>query len=228
MMMQSCLALRIAFDAMAAAGNIPADKNLSSDHWDVIKRCYNERAEDSMEEEGILNILASSQHFLEGQKFVTLSFVPEIIIVLKQALDKAYKDVCLPDVARSGIGCIRSDFYDRFYGIVIDEDQTTFDQTYMAEGVLLAAVVDPRTKTLEGLSHEHRERARAALDRRIKARQEEMRPAAATPDPSKFPSPEQTGSTTRKNSSSRNFLATDTVPEASTDTRRAGPAALCR
>ena len=33
-----------------------------------------------------------------------------------------------------------------------------------------------------------------------------MRPAAATPDSSKLPSPEQTGSTTRKNSSSRNFL----------------------
>ena len=33
--------------------------------------------------------------------------------------------------------------------IVLDDDAAAFETTYMAEGVLLAAVTDPRTKTLE-------------------------------------------------------------------------------
>ena len=216
-MLQSCLPLRPALDAMSAVGNFPPEKNLSPEQWDVIECCCREPKAPTAETpvpppEGILNLIASSQQFLEGEKFVTLSFVPVIISTLKRAMDQAYDDDSLPAAARAGIGHIRNDFYDRFYGIVLDDDEAEFETTYMVEGVLLAAVVDPRTKTLDLLSEEDKERAKTALDRRMKGRKEELRIAAAGAATSASPSSDTPASRgtesagVQKEASGRNFL----------------------
>lgn len=100
--------------AIAAAGSLPPDKNLSPKQQDVIKCCCLEPAPDSGETKIILSSIASSQHFLEGQNFGTLSLKPEIITFLKQTLDSAYDNICLLDAVRMDIGHVREDFHDHF------------------------------------------------------------------------------------------------------------------
>lgn len=39
--------------------------------------------------------------------------------------------------------------YDRFYDIVLDDEAAEFQTAYMAEGVLLTGIVDPRNKMLQ-------------------------------------------------------------------------------
>ena len=53
---------------------------------------------------------------------------------------------------------------------MLDDDAAAFERTYMAEGVLLATVTDPRTKTLDFPSDEDKEHAKTALDPRVKNR----------------------------------------------------------
>lgn len=95
-MMQSCRYLRTVFQAMVGA------KTLSPDQREAMSACCHEATEESRDKEGIFQVIASSQHFLEGQKFVTASFTAEIITFLKGALDNTYEAFLLPDIARVG------------------------------------------------------------------------------------------------------------------------------
>lgn len=115
---------------------------------------------------------------MERGKLVKVSFVPEAIGTLKRDMDRAHDNDSLPGATRAGIGHIRNDFYDRFYGIELDLSGRVPNAAYMAEGVLLAEIVDPHTKTLQLLSDEDKERTKAALDRRMEDQQEELRAAA--------------------------------------------------
>lgn len=68
---------------------------------------------------------------------MTLSFTPEIITSLKDALEDAYEDILLPDVARAGVGHIQQGFYERFYGIMLDYDEAKLQPAYVADGALI-------------------------------------------------------------------------------------------
>lgn len=89
-----------------------------------------------------------------------------------------YDDDSLPAAGRAGIGHMRNGFYVRLFCIVLDDEAAELQTEYMAEGVLLAAIVDPRAKVLHLLSHKDKERAKAALKRHVKDRQEKLRAAA--------------------------------------------------
>ena len=114
--------------------------------------CCHEAAGESGGKEEIVQAMASPQHFLEGQTLVTALFTAGIIIFLKGALDDAYVDFLLPDIAKAGIGHVREDFYERFYDIVLDDYNAELWSAYVVGGTLVAAIVDPHTKALEGLS----------------------------------------------------------------------------
>lgn len=60
--------------------------------------------------EGILNLIVSSQQFLEGGEFVTLCLVPEIISAQKRTIDRAHDDDSLPEAARLASATVEMTF----------------------------------------------------------------------------------------------------------------------
>lgn len=69
-------------------------------------------------------------------------FAAEIISFPKGALDDTYDDYVILDFVRTRIGYVRQDFYGRFYGIVFDVDNDEFQSAYVADGALVAAIMD--------------------------------------------------------------------------------------
>lgn len=77
----------------------------------------------------------------------------------------------LHDIARTGIGHVREDFYDCFHGVVLDDYNVELQSAYVADGAMVAAIVDPLTKALECLSEGDAQRSSDAPDCRMKETQ---------------------------------------------------------
>lgn len=78
-------------------------------------------------------------------------------------MNDAYEAFLFLDIVRAGIGHARDGIYERFYGIVFDYDNAKLRSAYVANDALVAAIVDPRTKALEGLLEDDAQCARDAL-----------------------------------------------------------------
>ena len=80
---------------------IPLPTKLSPEQWEEIERCCHEPKAPGAETpaprpHGVLNLTASSQQFVEREKLVAMSLVPETISTLKRAMDRAHDDKSLP------------------------------------------------------------------------------------------------------------------------------------
>lgn len=95
---------------------------------------------------------------------MTLLFMSDVASTLKWVMERAYGNSLLSEAVRASIGHIRNDFYNRFYGLVLDHGND------WRKGVLLAAIIDLRTKTPQLPSDEDKYRTGAALDRHMKDR----------------------------------------------------------
>lgn len=144
--MQSCITVR-----PTLVERFPSYKNFSPEQWGVIGCSCRELDEDANEAppEENLGLIAPSQQFTEKGRLSKLSFVPEVIITPKRDVDGANDNDSPPKPTRASIGHIWNGFfYDRFYGIELDLCGRVPNAAYMAEGVLMVAIVDPRIKML--------------------------------------------------------------------------------
>lgn len=149
--------------AMFAVGNV--NKHLTDDQWRAISRCTT-----------VLKPFAEAQTFLDGDKFVSLSYIPTIVTSLRRHLDKVIYSRTGVDAVQQAAHSVAIDFYTRYFGIVVDDPKdVSFLQTgFVPQSALLAAVCDPRTKFLKGIGSTDAAKAKHLLKERMSLRQEEQ------------------------------------------------------
>ena len=107
----------------------------------------------------LLKPFMAAQQALEGQNYVTVSLIPYLIAVIRQSLSAMVDDMTIIESVRNLAKLMLEDFIKRFGsgldGTVLHENETRGErqrQKGIPIKVLLAAALDPRTKTLEGIS----------------------------------------------------------------------------
>lgn len=145
-------------------------KQLTEMQWEAIEHCSK-----------VLRPFADAQSFLEAGQFVSLSYMPSIVTALRHHLDDMISDPAEINAVREGAMLVRTDFYYLYFGIVVEGGGVSMQADgCMPESALLAALVDPRTKYLEGIGKKDFQKARELLTSRMIARQREIAKEQAT------------------------------------------------
>ena len=162
---------------------IPAHAMLTDEQWKVVKSVSD-----------LLKPFMEMQKVLEGEQYVTISFMPYCIHTLRQSLDDTI-------TANAHAGTVHlakvmlTDFNRRWgtgaEGTVFGENaERTFRnrQKGLPKKVMLAAALDPRTKTLNGIPNEDKQQIMEQLKVEMLKVAQESRPAigairAADPRP---------------------------------------------
>ena len=147
-MMERLLRLQPYFGVMAAEGSLSAEKNLTPAEWTAVE-----------ETTALLKPFMVAQKFLEGEKYVTISFVLVIISRIRQNLTAVTTDLNCSLQQKNLANGLLADFNKRWRsglpGTIWRESDTLGERKRpkgIPKATLIATFLDPRTKNLNTLN----------------------------------------------------------------------------
>ena len=146
------LVLRLYFDMMQAEGDLNC--NLTPTQWTTVEHVRN-----------LLKPFMQAQKVLEGEKHVTLSFVPGIVYGIRKGLSEIFEKEDTLASIRSLAEKMLTDFVKRWGSgnedTVFIENETTglYNRLKgLSKLTMMASALDPRTKMLMGIPSEDQDR----------------------------------------------------------------------
>lgn len=138
------LRLKKYFEMMVVQGTLPADQNLTADQWNIVAQISK-----------LLEPFMEAQKVLEGEKYVTISMVPTIIMALRAGLISIIDNQNNAEHIRTVAAMMFDDFNERWghgeEGTIFIE-HTTPGPRRRPKGIplmtILASALDPRFKAL--------------------------------------------------------------------------------
>jgi hypothetical protein len=151
-MVERALKLKVAIQSMVVAGQIPAEHHISDADWKYIESVR-----------AVMMPFRAAQKTLEGEKYVTASFVVGMIREMRKDLNKTSSE---DQLANQLSKKILEDFENRWgdadyaifeLGLGVDAEIRRVQQNRQ-KGIhpvlVLATALDPRTKNLKGMKHQ--------------------------------------------------------------------------